>query len=514
MRAYAPLSRTALALILGLALVKLALHLWVNAYAGYGYFRDELYYLACASRLDWGYVDQPPFSVWILALNRALLGDSLFALRLLPAIAGALNVVFTGLLVREMGGDKRATALACVAVLAAPIHMAMNGFYSMNAWDMLLWTVAAWLVMRTVRENRLWQWIVLGIVLGVGLLNKVGFMWLGAGFLVGLLVTSHRRLLLTPRPWLAAGIALLFFLPYVIWNALHDFAHLEFMENALRYKYAGITRLDFLAGQLLLAGPSILLWIPALIFFLGHHAGRPSRIVGMIFLTTLFILLVNGKSKPEYLGAAYPIFFAGGAVLLVQWLATKKRHTIPLALLFLLILGFGMVAAPLALPMLPAARFIAYQKMIGLDHGNSESKEMGELPQFFADMHGWEEMAQTVSGVYLSLPEAERADAVVYASNYGRAGAMDFFAKKYPLPRVISPHNSYWIWGYGATPVRTVLIIGGRREDHLQSCLQVEPATTFSATYVMPYENHLEIFICRELTHSMEEIWQSEKHFE
>jgi hypothetical protein len=412
-----------------------------------------------------------------------------------------------------MGGGTRAAWLACIAVFASPIHLAMDGFYSMNAVDMLLWTMAIWWMLRTIREDRLWHWILLGTILGIGLLNKVGFLWLGMGFLAGLLATRLRQLLLTPRPWLAAGIALLLFLPYVIWNLLHDMAHLEFMENALRYKYDGITRLDFLAGQLLLTGPfSVLLWIPALLFFLGNQ-GRSSRIAGVVFLTTFLILLINGKSKPEYLGAAYPIFFAGGAVWLEQWLlATTRRWVV--GVYALLMLGFGAVALPLALPVLPETQFIAYQQKIGLSGGNSEGKEMGELPQFFADMHGWEEMAKTVSGVYLSLPEAERTHTVVYAGNYGEAGAMDFYRDQYPLPPVICPHNSYWIWGYGETPIETILIIGGRLEDHLQSCLQAKPAAVFEAPYVMPYENQQAIWICRELIRSPGEIWQTDKHFE
>lgn len=510
-----PRSHTSLVLgiIAGFALLKLGLHLWVNASAGYGYFRDELYYLACADHLDWGYVDHPPFSVWLLYLGRSLLGDDLFSLRLIPAVAGALNVLFTGLLIREMGGGVRAATLGCIAVIAAPIHLAMNGYYSMNALDLMLWTLSVWILLRTLKHNRWRYWLTLGLILGIGLLNKISFLWLGVGLLVGLLLTKHRKTLLTPKPYAAGALALLLFLPYVIWNTAYDFPHLEFMENALNFKYNSLNRIDFLMGQLLLSNPlSLVLWGLGLFFFIGWKSGRSYLIIGVIFLSVFLILIANSSSKAEYLGAAYPMIFAGGAVMLEYLTQTVSRRWIA-GVYAVLLLGVAGFVAPMALPVLPVERFVAYQSLVGLAPPNSENKELSELPQFFADMHGWEEMAQTVSQVYQSLSESEQKHAVVFAENYGEAGAMDFFRSKYPLPPVVSPHNSYWLWGYGETPIEVVLIIGGDKADHLRSCLSVESVATFSAPYVMPYENNHQIWVGREMIRSFEEIWRESKNY-
>ena len=209
------------AVLLAMSLFTLLIHLYTNAFASYGYFRDELYYIACSNRIGMGYVDQPPLSIYVLALSRWLFGDSLFAIRLFPAIASSVTVFITGLMARRLGGRKLAVAIACLAVIAAPIFLAMNTVYSMNCFDMLLWALASYLVMLIVRENNPRIWILLGIVLGLGLLNKVGFLWFGLGLFGGLLLTQNRKHLLTIWPCTTALIALAIFSPFVIWNFNH-----------------------------------------------------------------------------------------------------------------------------------------------------------------------------------------------------------------------------------------------------------------------------------------------------
>ena len=170
-------------LIYGLSAVPLILHLYTNIFASYGIFRDELYYLSCASRLDLGYVDQPPFSIWVLGIIRFLIGDSVFTIRLIPAFLGAGTVFITGLIVKRMGGGKLAITISSLSVIFAPIFWGMNTFYSMNSFDIFLWALAIYVIVLILQEgkNSLWVWF--GIILGIGLLNKISFLWLGFGFL-------------------------------------------------------------------------------------------------------------------------------------------------------------------------------------------------------------------------------------------------------------------------------------------------------------------------------------------
>ena len=249
-------------LILGFTLFKLFIHLGSGLFANYGIFRDELYYLACADRLALGYVDHPPLSIHILSFWKWMFGDGLFALRFLPALLGALTVLLTGLIIRRLRGGNLAIIFGCLAVIGAPIMLAMNTVYSMNSFDFFFWTLALYICIILVQEYRPRLWILLGIVLGLGLLNKIGVLWLGTGIFLAFLLTEHRRQFKTSGPWVAGGLAALIFSPFFIWNIFHDFAHLEFIRNATSMKYAGVTRLDFIIGQILLQNPvSLFLWL-------------------------------------------------------------------------------------------------------------------------------------------------------------------------------------------------------------------------------------------------------------
>jgi Dolichyl-phosphate-mannose-protein mannosyltransferase len=498
------------------AMIKLLIHLYTNAFASYGIFRDELYYLSCASRPDIGYVDQPPLSIYILGISKLLFGDSLFAIRILPAIAGALTVFVTGLIVKKMGGGKLALTITSLAVIFAPIYLAMNTVYSMNSIDILLWAVTLFLITLIINENNLSVWILLGVVLGLGLMNKISFLWLCSGFFVGLLVTDKRKLLLTKKPWITAGIAFIIFSPYVIWNATHDWAHIEFIRNAQMYKYSGITRVDFVKWIFILMNPaSTIVWLFGLYYLFFQKDGKKFRILGVIFVMTFLILFISGKSKSEYLTPAFTALFAGGGVILekrdfkknLKWL--KYIVIIPLAVT-------GIITAPLALPILSVEAYINYSAAIGFGPTTSEHKELAELPQFYADMFGWEEMAKNVSIVYERIPDDEKSKTLVYANNYGDAGAIEFYNEKYALPKVLSAHNNFWIWGldYLNVDIKNVIIIGGNREDHLVSFEEVEKVLTHNTKYAMPYENNLPIFICTNLKRDIRKIWESNKHFE
>ena len=241
-------------------------------------------------------------------------------------------------------------------------------------------------------ENKKY-WIWLGIVLGFGLLNKTSVLWLGAGILVGTIVTPLRKDLYTKYPYIAFVIALLIFSPYIIWNITsHDFAHLEFMRNAAIEKYGGLTPISFIMDQLLIHNPvTILIWLPGIIFYFFKKDSRQFRPLGFIWLTTFLILLINGHSKGEYISAAYQILFAGGSVLVERWSELSKRSWLKYAIT-LQIIVFGILLSPLARPLLSPESFIQYQSALGLEPPSNEGHELVGLPQFFSDMFGWEDL--------------------------------------------------------------------------------------------------------------------------
>jgi hypothetical protein len=497
-----------------LSFSKLLIHLGTNAFVSYGIFRDELYYIACSNKLALGYVDHPPLSIYLLSVSRRIFGDSLFAIRLFPAIAAAITVLITGLLVRRIGGKKPAIILAALAVMLAPIQLGMNTVYSMNGYDILIWALLAYVVILVIEENKPKWWIVLGILLGLGLLNKIGILWFGFGFFIALLITKLRSYLLTKWPWIAGAIAALLFSPFIFWNFLHDFAHLEFIRNARMFKYAGVGVKDFVLGQILLQNPVALpLWLGGLYFFFFHKEGKRFRILGIIYAVTFLILLISGESKAEYLSPAYPMLFAGGAVLFEKLFSRKYWRWLKFAFPAVIAIS-GILLAPLALPVLPVKKFIEYSSFIGIGPSTSEDKELAQLPQFYADMFGWENMAAKVAGVYHSLAADEKPKTTIFAGNYGEAGAIEYYKKKYDLPTVISSHNNYWLWGYGDDAAEVYIFLGGEREDYQEYFLQVEQAAVITCDYCMPYENNLPVYVCKNKTTNISELWKSIKHYE
>jgi 4-amino-4-deoxy-L-arabinose transferase-like glycosyltransferase len=475
----------------------------------YGLFRDEYYYLACADHLAWGYVDQPPLSIAVLAAVRAVLGDALWAVRLVPALLGALLVVLGGLLARAMGGGRYARFLGAVAIAVAPQYLGQAGYFSMNVLDLVFWSLAALLVARLSPEERsLRPFVLLGLVLGLGLLNKVSVLFFGAGLALALVVTPLRRLLLRPGPWLAAGIAGLLFLPHVLWQVHNGFPTREFVENATRFKNVALSPLQFFVGQIPEIGPlNAPLWLAGLAWLLFSWRGRPYRALGIVYLVAFAILAVQ-HSKPYYLGPSYPPLLAAGAVVVegLRWAWLR-------GLIASVLLLAGATVAPFAIPVLPVERFIAYQAVLGVTPTPSERSALGPLPQFFADRFGWQELALAVSAVYRSLPPEEQARAVIVTSNYGEAGALRYLGRRLGLPPAVSQHNSFYFWGPGRDEVDVAIVVGMNPDDLRNAWTSVQAAGSWSSPYAMPYEQRWPILVCRGLKLPLQDAWRRGRHF-
>lgn len=490
------------------------IHIYSNLFANYGIFRDELYYIACSKHLSGGYVDQPPFSIWLLALGRMVIGDSVFAIRLFPALFSALTVYVTGLIVKRIGGGTMALVISLVSVTFAPILLGMNTIYSMNSIDILFWSLAYYFAIKIFGQDNKKDWINIGVILGFGTLNKISMLWFIAGFVAALILSEKRKKLFTQDFMMMAGISFIIFLPYIFWNFNNNFALLEFMHNAITNKYSGITRIDFIKGQILLNGPAALpVWVAGIYFFLFVPAGKKFRYLGIIFTVTFLILLLNGKSKSEYLAVAYSALFAGGGVFLERQAKDILWKSFNFLLVALIAIT-GLIIIPLALPVLPEESFIKYQEAMGQKPSSVEGKKVSALSQFYADMHGWEEMAAEISQVYKSLPPEEQKTTTVICNNYGEAGAVEYYASKYEQPPAISFHNNYWIWSAEAKPFKTAIVLGGTKALHERQFAEVDSAGLVVSKYAIPYENNLPLFVGRNMKISLDSLRYRNKNFE
>jgi 4-amino-4-deoxy-L-arabinose transferase-like glycosyltransferase len=486
----------------------------VNLSGDYGFFRDEFYYIACSEHMAWGYVDHPPLSIALLWLSRLLFGDSLFAIRLLPAASGAVVVALAGLFTRQLGGGRYAQVLTAVSVMAAPLLLGMNGVYSMNSFDVLFWTLSFYLIVIILKNNTPKRWLLLGAVLGLGLLNKISVLWLGIGLTIGLLCSSSRRLFLTPHIWLAAAIALLLFLPHMIWQISHQFPTLEFIRNATGNKYTAASPWTLFSQQILNMNPTtFLIWISGVVYFLIAKPVRQFRVLPIIYLTVFLILCLNGNSKSEYLGPLFPMLFSMGAVAFEKFILKFNWHWLKPATIAVLLLS-GIMLAPFAIAILPVETFISYSAALGMTPSTPENKELARLPQHYADRFGWPEMVATIAEAYHTLTPAEQAKCAIMANNYGEAGAIDFFGGQYGLPKAISGHNNYWLWGPRSADDSVVIHLGGSESGWNKDYTEAVLAGVFRNDYCMPYENNLSIWICRNRGTPLEEDWAEFKHYQ
>jgi hypothetical protein len=501
------------ALLCYFAFASLFLHLGTNISGGYGYFRDELYYIACSDHMAWGYVDQPPFSIAALWFSRILFGDSVFALRLLPAITGSVVVAFAGLMTRELGGNRYAQVLASLCTLLAPLTLGMNSYYSMNSFDILFWTLAFYLIIILMKKDGQKYWIILGFVLGIGLLNKISVLWLGTGLACGLLATPHRALLLTRRVWYAVVIALILFLPHIIWQARNDFPTIEFIKNATSNKYVAISPVGMFLQQVMNMNPSsILIWISGFVYFLMAKSTKQFRILPIIYVTVFLILVVNKNSKSEYLGPMFPMLFALGAFTIEKFiLYWNWRWLKPLAIIIMV--PGGIISIPFALPILPIETFISYSQDLGMAPSTTEKKQLSRLPQHYADMFGWDKLTAAVAEAYNTLTPEEKNKCALIGNNYGEAGALDFFGRLYHLPKAISGHNNYWLWGPHHATGEVVIRLGGSRNSLKESYREVIQVGEFKDNYCMPYENNMPIWICKNRLSSLTDDWPQFKNY-
>jgi hypothetical protein len=496
-----------------LALLSILLHAAVLT--RYGWFRDEFYYVVCGRHLDWGYVDHPPLVALIARAVTALFGDSLMALRMVSVLAGAAVIFLAGWIARELGGGWFAQALAALCVLIAPVYLFMFHVFSMNPFDVLFWTLGSLVVIRLVKTGNPRLWLLFGAVAGLGLQNKHSVLFFGFGVAVALVLTPERRHLRMPWPWLGGLLAVLLFLPNVIWQAAHGWPMLEFAANAQANKNVALSPVEFLAEQILQMHPLTLpVWLAGLAWCLCGREGRRFRALGLIYLAVLAVLLTQ-RAKPYYLAPVYPVLFAAGAVAWESWVRAWRpgwlRSAVAALALVLLVLG-GAALAPLALPVLPVEKLIRYQNSLGIQPDSGERHRMGVLPQHYADMHGWPEMVAEVARVYRSLPPQERAGAGIFGQNYGEAGAIDVLGRAQGLPPAMSGHNNYFLWGPQGTG-DILIILGGDEEDNGAACVNLEPVGTIRCGHCMPYENDLPVSVCRGLKMPIEELWPRVKSY-
>lgn len=501
---------TGMALVFYVAAAKLLLLLLTAN--RYGYFGDEMYFMACGEHLDWGYVDQPPMIALIARFVRHVLGTSLFALHVLPALSGFGKVVLTGIIARQLGARRLGMFLSAIALFCAGIYWPLDHLFTMNTFEPLIWMGCAYVVIRIVKtgNQRLWLWF--GVLAGIGLQTKYSMGIFGLGVVVGLLLTPERKAFASKWIWIAGAIAFLIFLPNLIWNVQHHWPFIELMRN-IRASGRDIQLgpAAFILDQIFVMMPLTLpIWLAGLLYLLFSRDGRKFRVLGWTFLVTLGVLIAT-KGKDYYLAPAYPMLFAAGGVAFEDLLSKPRRRWIaPAYVTIMVLLTFALL--PLGIPILKPETFLRYQASLPFKLPASEKSHLrASMPHYYTWEFGWPEMVAAVARAYNSLPPEERARTAIFAQNFAEAGAIDLLGPKYGLPKAISGHQNYWLWGPRDYTGSTVIVLASTMEREREHFGDVQVGATFSNPYAYSWEMR-PVLICRQPKFGdLRQIWNQVK---
>lgn len=467
----------------------------------YGFHRDELQTLSDALHLDWGFVPYPPFTPFVERIGLEIFGLSLVGLRLFSVIAQSLAIIVTGLMAKELGGQKRAQILAAFAVALSPLPLFEGTEFQYSTFDYLWWVLIAYFVIRLLNSEDARWWVAIGATVGVGLMTKYTMAFYMAGILAGLLLTSARKFLATRWLWIGVALALAICLPNIIWQARHDLISLHFLRY-IHHRDVGQGRdRRFVLDQFLMcvnvcAAP---LWIAGLWYFFRD---RRYRMLAWMYIVPFAIYFLS-RARFYYLAAAYPMLIAMGAVTFERWadsLARSRRIAVQTALLFG-ITAYGVAAGMIIVPV--------------ATHGPLKEfalKKNGDLREEI----GWNDLVRTLSGIRDMLPADQRSNFGILVGNYGEQGAIEILGPAYGLPAPISTTNSAWLRGYPSPPPTTLIVIGSSRQwveanftacrlaGHNENPFKVENEESMA---------HPDIFVCGPPREPWPNFWEDDQRF-
>ena len=495
------------AILVYLASVKLIVPFITSS--DFGFHRDELLYVAMGDHLGWGYLEVPPAVAVIAKISRWLLGESLLSIRFFPALTGALTLLLTGLIVRQLGGGRFAQMLAAVAYLFSLIYLRINLLFQPVTFDLFFFVLAVYLFIRILKKDDPKTWLLLGLVVGFGLLNKYTMLLFGFGVTVGLLATPYRHHFRNKWLWISALIALAIWSPNLAWQHSQSWPFFEHMRLLSERQLANVEPTTFLLVQMLMNLYATPIWLIGLYFCLFSRDGKDYRPIGWVYLSILVVLLLL-SGKVYYLAPAYPMLFAAGSVAIEKYIRRTARKWLRPAIITLVVVGSSTMI-PIGVPLFPLDTMIRYfefgAKYMGMAEAlRWETGEFHELPQDYADMLGWEEMTAAVAEAYHSLPPEEKEKCAIFADNYGEAGAIDYYGKRFGLPKSISKGSSYWLWGYRDYTGEVLITLGSDEEDVASFYDDVKPGGVFN--YPHARESGEPIYIGRGAKISLEELWK------
>lgn len=449
-------------IIAGMAIAKFLIHIGANNI--YGLHRDEYLYIAEGQHLGWGYMEGPPM-IAFLAWIANLFGGSPFVIRLIPSLAGVASIILIGTLVKELGGKRGAIFFACLAFVISPSFLRSNMLFQPVSFNQFFWLLSAFWMIRIVRFDKANYWYFLGISLGLGLMTKYSIAFLIIALCIASFFSKQRKWYGTKYPYLAMLIALLIFLPNLIWQWQHHYPVLDHMRELAETQLVHVDTVHFFVDQFQNQLAGSMIWVAGLLYLLFSRNMRDFRMFGIGFLLLLAMIYILG-GKTYYTLGIYPVLFVFGGLALEHVI---HQSWIRWALTGLIVIS-NAAFIPFSIPFIAPEKMQSYCAFMKENLGMEgplrwEDGTLQSIPQDYADMFGWEEMVEKVSRIYHALPDSTRSQCHIYGGSYGHAGAIHYFRRKYELPEAHSLSASFMIWAPSNIDFDHQILIDDRKQD-------------------------------------------------
>ena len=482
-------------LIAGLALIKLIIHFVTNT--NYGLQRDAYLYIAEAHHLSFGYLSIPPMTPVLIRIMEFLFGNSVFAVRILPALIGALSVIVIAKIVLELGGKHWAILLACASFLVSPAFLRSNSLLQPVSLNQFFWLLSLYFVLKMLKTRNTEYWIYLGIIWGLAFLNKYSIAFLALAVFLALLVTKQRFLIQSRNIFIGIAFGLLIISPNLYWQYSHNWPVISHMIELTQNQLVNVNIVDFLVMQLIMNAHGLLIWLLGFLFLLFAREEKSYRVLGFTFIF-LLLILIGLRGKFYYTLGIYPMLFAAGGFFIEKYLS--GRWLILQKIILILIVLSALPILPFSLPILSYDKMAAYSKAtaeLGFEGPlRWEDGQIHPIPQDYADMTGWEELAEIVEIAYNNLTEEEKSRCAIFGENYGHAGAVRYHTQEAGLPEPISFSDNFLFWAPNNVDIDVLIYINNDTTDVSYYFAEVNEVGHITDPYAR--ESGLPVFVCKQ----------------
>lgn len=474
--------------IIGLAIAKLLIHFFTNT--NYELHRDAFLYYSLGEHLDWGFVSVPPLIGIISKFSVFLFGNTVFALRFFPAIIGAVSVIIIALIVKELKGNIFAIILALIAFIFSTAFLRSNTLFQPVCFNQFFWLLSGYLIIRLINKKNPKLWLIIFLVWGIGFLNKYSIAFFIVGSLAAIFISKYRVLYKSKYFLIGCIIGIFMIFPNLLWQHNHNWPLIHHMNELYKYQFVNVSKIGFIIDQFVMNFPALIVWITGFIIFLFFKDEKEYRVLSLIYLFTFILLLLSG-GKSYYTLGLYPILFAMGGYAVEKYFnKTFKYITIG----FIVLNAWLML--PFSLPIYSLEKVAEISKQTAPFTNRWEDGEIHNLPQDYADMTGWKELANLVIDTYNSLPDTSKAGCIIYAEEYGTAGAILFYGEELGVPEPICFNDNFLLWAPDSINPEVFIYVNEKVGDIEWLFSDYKLAGQINNKYFR--ENGEQIYVCTE----------------